>query len=115
MMLREVERHVARGEDFALETTLAGRRYVRAVPRWQARGYRVGLIYLSLPSPDIAIARVASRVRQGGHDVAEDVIRRRFDAGRRAFEHLYKPLVDEWWHYDNSGERPRLVARGMKA
>ena len=58
---------VARGDDFAFSTTLAGRAYARAIPRWQPAGYRVSLIFLSLPSPEVAIARVAERVQQGGH------------------------------------------------
>ena len=62
----------------------------------------------------IGIARVAERVRQGGHSVPEQVIRRRFHAGLANFENVYKPLVDEWWLYDNSGVRPELVERGPR-
>lgn len=60
------------------------------------RGYRVKLIFLSLPNPEIAIARVAARVSQGGHNVASAVVRRRFEAGMRNFQTKYKDLVDEW-------------------
>lgn len=114
VMAQAIRGHVARGESFAFESTLAGRGYTRAIPRWQAAGYVVSLIYLALPTPEIAIARVAERVRQGGHSVAEEVIRRRFSAGWSNFENLYKPLVDEWWLYDNSGLRPELVERGTR-
>lgn len=112
VMVQAIREHVERGEDFAFETTLAGRRYSRAILRWQASGYHVGMIFISLPSPEVAIARVASRVSRGGHSVPEDVIRRRFEAGRNNFERVYKQLADSWRLYDNSGERPALVAEG---
>lgn len=70
------------------------------------------LIFLSLASPEEAIARVALRVRQGGHDVAPEVVRRRFVAGMRNFVRTYQSLVDFWQWYDNSGARPRLVEEG---
>jgi predicted ABC-type ATPase len=114
IMVREIRDHVARGDDFAFETTLAGRRYARAIPRWQAAGYGVSMIFLALPSPEFAIARVAERVRQGGHSVPADVVRRRFHAGWSNFERVYRALVDEWWLYHNSGLRPQLVDRGAK-
>jgi predicted ABC-type ATPase len=72
------------------------------------------LIFLSLPSVDLAIERVAERVRQGGHAVPDEVVRRRFGRGRDHFEMLYKPLVDAWMLYDNAGEVPVLVASGSK-
>jgi predicted ABC-type ATPase len=90
----------------------AGRRYARAIPRWQAAGYRVGMVFIALPSAEIALARVAGRVRQGGHSVPEAVVRRRFAAGRENFEQIHKGLVDEWRLYDNSGPRPVLVDQG---
>jgi predicted ABC-type ATPase len=112
LMVRAIEEHVAHGGDFAFETTLAGRLYARAIPRWQAAGYRVGVVFLALPSAEFAIARVAMRVRQGGHAVADDVVRRRFAAGRENFEHVFKALVDDWRLYDNAGARPVLVEQG---
>jgi predicted ABC-type ATPase len=111
-MLHAIREHVARGDDFAFETTLAGRGHARAIPQWQSQGYRVGLIFLSLPSPEVAIARVALRVRQGGHSIPEDVVRRRFFAGRTNFERIYRSLVDGWTLYDNAGVDPVLVDWG---
>ena len=112
IMLAEMARKVHRGESFAFETTLSGRNYVRHIRDWRRAGYHVKLIFLSLPSPDLAVARVCTRVAQGGHDVPEDVVRRRFDAGLRHFKILYRDLVDSWAVYDNSGFRPRLLADG---
>lgn len=114
LMLELIAEHVARGESFAFETTLAGRNFARAIEPWRAAGYHVSLIFLSLPSADLAIERVAERVRQGGHPVPDDVVRRRFSRGRDHFETLYKPLVDAWMLYDNAGEVPVLVTSGGK-
>lgn len=112
LMLQEIYRRVRMGESFAFETTLAGQNYARLIPRWRAAGYGVKLIFLSLLTADLALARVAARVAQGGHDVPEDVVRRRFDAGLRNFETVYRGLVDSWVLYDNSGPTPRLLASG---
>lgn len=94
----------------ASQTTLSGFTYTRWIPRWQTDGYRVKLFYLRLPTPEAAIARVAQRVAESGHDVPEPVIRRRFHSGRRNFEDVYRGLVNDWAEYDNSGETPRLLA-----
>jgi predicted ABC-type ATPase len=82
---------------------------LRSIDRWQAAGYVVKLIFLRLDSAEEAVARVAQRVRQGGHDIPEAVIRRRFDAGLANFEQLYAPKVDAWALYDNAGVSPVLI------
>lgn len=69
----------------------------------------MSLFFLSLSTPELAIVRVAGRVRQGGHDIPEDVIRRRFGAGRRNFDTFYKDVVDDWALYDNSDTEPVLL------
>jgi len=112
LMLQEIHRRVRASESFAFETTLSGRSYARLIPRWRSAGYHVKLIFLSLPSTDLAIARISARVVQGGHDVPEQVIRRRFDAGLRNFENVYRGLVNSWALYDNSEPTPRLIASG---
>lgn len=115
LMLQAIADHVARGDDFAFETTLAGRGYARMIPRWRSLGYHMSLIFLTLPSFELAIARVAERVRQGGHSVPDDVIRRRFVAGRANFDRLYRPLVDAWALFDNAGKEPVLLDWGENA
>jgi predicted ABC-type ATPase len=112
LMLKEIDRHARSGVSFSFETTLAGRRYARLIPCWQRSGYRVHLIFLQLRNEALAIERVAERVRQGGHSVPEDVIRRRFKQGWQNFETIYRGLVDSWQLYDNSGERPELIEEG---
>ena len=97
--------------DFAFETTLAGRSHARWLRELQAAGYRTHLIFLSLPSADLAVARVADRVRRGGHHVPDAVIRRRFVAGLRNLFSVYMQVFDAWTIYDNADVvSPRLVA-----
>jgi predicted ABC-type ATPase len=101
IMLETIAEHVARGESFAFETTLSGLTYTQMIPAWRASGYVVKLIFLSLVEVEIAIERVAARVTQGGHNIPEDVIRRRFAQGIKNFDR-YKSLVHSWQLYDNS-------------
>lgn len=108
-MLEAIARHVERRESFAIETTLSGRGYARQIPQWRKLGYRVELFFLGLSSAEMAVQRVAERVRQGGHDIPEATIRRRFDAGKRLFSEVYQPMVDQWIFYDNSSDEPVLV------
>ena len=112
LMLRQIAKLVNQGESFCFETTLAGRSYARMIPKWQSQGFVVRLIFLSLTSVDIAIARVAARVAQGGHFIPEEVIRRRFTAGLANFHDLYKKLVNDWSLYENSGQYPVRLALG---
>jgi predicted ABC-type ATPase len=112
LMIKEIRLHAEHRESFAFETTLAGRFFARLVPKWRADQYQVHLVFLRLDTPELAIERVAVRVAQGGHNVTEKVIRRRFAQGWRNFRDLYRPLVDSWQLYDNSGELPRLLEGG---
>ena len=112
LMLRQIDKMVSQGESFCFETTLAGRSYARMIPKWQAEGFAVHLVFLTLPDAETAIARVAARVAQGGHSVPDDVIHRRFTAGLHNFHSVYKTLVDDWMLYDNTGQHPVQVATG---
>ncbi|NEX23459.1 AAA family ATPase [Thiorhodococcus mannitoliphagus] len=112
LMLEEIRRHVAHGRSFAFETTLSGLTYATMIDRWRADGYVVKLAFLSLSSPEEAIARVAVRVRQGGHDVPPDTIRRRFASGLDNFQNVYRHRVDYWQRFDNGGLAPVLLAEG---
>jgi predicted ABC-type ATPase len=112
LMLEEIAQCAERGESFAFETTLSGRGYVQQIKNWRARGYHVSLYFLRLPDVETAIERVALRVEQGGHDIPEPVIRRRFLSGLANFESYYKPAVDDWALYDNSGAELLLIAWG---
>ena len=106
LMLEEIASCAERGESFAFETTLSGLGYLRHIKNWRSQNYLVNLFFLSLPNAETAIARVASRVRQGGHNVPEDVIRRHFVSGLENFHRHYKMAVDDWTLYDNTGTEP---------
>ena len=102
LMLEEINNHARAGRNFAFETTLSGRNYVRMIRQWRADGYRIKLIFLSLATPEEAIRRVELRVRQGGHPIPEPVIRRRFHTGLRNFHGTYRHCVDYWQKLNNS-------------
>lgn len=112
VMLQELENCVSRAESFAFETTLSGLGYLRHIEKWRASGYRTSLFFLALPDVEAAIQRVAERVRQGGHDIPEHTIRRRFAAGWRNFQRPYRAAVDDWVLYDNSGQFPVMLEWG---
>jgi predicted ABC-type ATPase len=112
LMLEEIDECVDAGHSFSFETTLSGLAYLKKIALWQAHGYQVKLWFLSLPNEDIAVSRVARRVLQGGHNIPEDVIRRRFKAGLANFHERYSKAVDSWAFYDSSGMQPKLVVIG---
>lgn len=112
LMLEEISCRVSQRKSFAFETTLSGRGYARMISDWRNAGYRVKLIYLSLASAEEAIARVAMRVRQGGHNIPDHVVTRRFQLGMRNFQEIYRYKVDLWQWYDNSDELPVLMDEG---
>ena len=115
LMLKEMTACVESGESFAFETTLSGHCYLRRIGQWRGLGYHVSLFFLSLSSVELAVARVAERVRQGGHNIPEPVIRRRFEAGWKNFWRSYRDEVDAWALYDNSGNEPILIEWGEQA
>ncbi len=109
LMLDLIAKHAAAGDSFAFETTLSGRGYARMIAQWHEAGYRIELFFLSLPSAQFAIERVAQRVKQGGHDIPIDVIERRFASGIVQFEQVYRPLVDMWTLIDSSQSPYRVI------
>jgi len=112
VMIERIHYLAKRRVDFAFETTLASRTFAPWIKELLDTGYIFHLVFLWLPDEDFAIARVAERVRMGGHDVPEETIRRRYHKGILNFFKLYRPLTASWLFYDNSGEDPRLVAYG---
>jgi predicted ABC-type ATPase len=114
LMLNEIEFNVKKANSFAFESTLSGRAYAKDIMEWKKLGYHITLIFLSLPSEEFAIQRVAARVAAGGHDIPEATIRRRFNAGLKNFHNIYKPLADSWSLYDNSYSQPNLLDTGEK-
>ena len=111
MVLREIDRLANDRLDFAFETTLSGRTYVRRMEAWKHAGYRIEIVYLRLSSVELALRRIASRVRQGGHDVPKRDVLRRFKRGWENFQETYRPMAESWAVYDNSGASPQLLER----
>lgn len=114
VMVTRLHQLAAGREDFAFETTLASRSFAHWIETLKVEGYHFHLVFLTLPSVELAIERVAERVRMGGHDVPTATIRRRYDSGIRNFFRLYQPLADGWRVYDNTDITPRLIANGSR-
>lgn len=114
LALQRMDELEARRESFAVETTLASRSLAPRMDRLKGVGYEFHLMYVWLPSADLAVRRVADRVSRGGHNIPPDVIHRRYAAGLRNFFDIYKPLADSWVLYDNelAGDA-RLIARQL--
>lgn len=110
ILLTRIRELTQAGIDFGFETTLAGRNHAKQLSRMKSLGYRIVLIFLWLPDANLAVNRVASRVLQGGHNIPEVDIRRRFDSGLRNFFDLYQALADDWLLFDASQITPQLIA-----
>ena len=116
VMLERIYYLAKKRTDFAFETTLASKIFAPWIRNLRKTGHEFHLVYLWLPSEEFAVARLAERVRMGGHDVPEETIRRRYHAGIKNFFRLYKPLADFWRVYDNSKSAgPRLIASGGRS
>jgi predicted ABC-type ATPase len=110
VFLRRIDDMVRCRHEFAFETTLSGRGYVRLLRRVRGRGFRIVLFYLWIPSAAFSAARVASRVANGGHDIPVEAIKRRYPKSLGNLFRLYLPLADHTLIFDNSGDRAALVA-----
>lgn len=110
VMLDHLHELAAARQSFAFETTLSGRAYARWLRELTQSGYAVHLLYYWLRSSEVAIDRVAERVRAGGHHVPDDTIRRRYSRSVRNFLELYRPVVTTWQVYDNSHGVRHLIA-----
>lgn len=118
IMLARLDALAAARETFAFESTLSGRGHVARLRRLAEAGYRVQVFFLWLPSPELAIARVESRARHGGHHISPEVVRRRHHRSLHNFVHLYRPVASAWRVYDSGGwqadrDSVPLVASGV--
>ena len=111
--LMELDRLSKARLDFAFESTLSGLTYLGRLKRWKAAGYRIEIIYLRLASPQLALRRIAARVKQGGHDVPRADVLRRFDRGWKNFVTAYRLQADAWTVYDNSGDSPKRLEQSL--
>ncbi len=113
-MIMKINYLLGRYETFAIETTLATRSLMKVVQEAQSMGYEVSVLYFWLNSPELAISRVRDRVAAGGHNIPDNVIRRRYLVGLKYFFEIYKPLCDHWILADNSRSPFSVVAEGSK-
>jgi predicted ABC-type ATPase len=112
IMIQRIRHLTDQRKTFAFESTLSGRTPARWIDSAKREGYDFHMLFLWLQSPELAIERVAERVRRGGHDVPEEVIRRRYQMGIRNFFRIYQPQADEWMMYDTSLSESDLIATG---
>lgn len=109
-MLTEIDLLAQGRADFGFETTLSGRSYLRLIARLKKQGYAVHFFFLWLSSVDLALSRIKGRVSEGGHDVPEADVRRRFDRAIKNSLVLYRALADSWFLFDNSLRTPSVIA-----
>jgi len=111
LMLEQIYEYADKGVDFAFETTLAGRSYVKLLKDLKNKGYKIHLYFLWVSNVKLAINRIAERVQIGGHDVPKETVRRRFSRGLHNLVDLYMPLLDSWIIFDNSTDTPCVIAK----
>lgn len=112
LMLKRLQILLESGENFAFETTLSTRSYVNFIEKAKEQNYQVTCLFFWLHSVELAISRVETRVREGGHHIPEDVIRRRYKSGLMNFFNLFLPRVDNWLFVNNSGDMYEIIAEG---
>jgi predicted ABC-type ATPase len=110
LMLEQIHSLGNRGVDFGFETTLSGKAYVKVLQDMKKGGYLIHLFFLWISDVELAVERIRLRVRNGGHPIPEDVVRRRFGRSLPNFLSFYKPLADSWAIFDNSGDVPKMIA-----
>ncbi len=111
-MLERIKMLAERREDFGFETTLAGTVFANLLDNLKESGYQIHIFYLWVQNADIAIARIADRVRRGGHSVPDEVVRRRFSRSISNYFCLYRSSAHYWALFDNSTETPTVIASG---
>ena len=109
IMIQQMDEFVKNNESFAFETTFSGKGYDKKIRNWKSQDYEIIMYYLKLPSVDMAIERVRLRVSQGGHNVPENIIRRRYDRSWENFQHIYRDLADSWTVFDTTKKMPVII------
>ena len=110
LMLEQIHSLAERGLDFGFETTFSGKTYVKLLEGMKKGGYLIHIFFLWIIDVELALERIKLRVRNGGHHIPEAIVRRRFGRSLPNFLHFYKPLVDSWTIFDNSGNIPKMIA-----
>ena len=110
ILLEQIETYASKRKDFAFETTLSGMNYLSRFRDLKKEGYAIHLFFLWIPDVKLSLARVATRVKMGGHGIAEKVVRRRFHKGIKNFSDHYRQVLDSWMLFDNSRDIPYRIA-----
>lgn len=110
LMLKRIDELLNNEVSFSIETTLATKSYASLVKNAHRKGYKVNLLFFWIDSPEMAVERVAKRVREGGHNIPTDVILRRYTAGIKNFFNIYKDIVDYWILVDNATNPRQIIA-----
>ena len=110
LVLEQIHSLAERRLDFGFETTLSGKTYVKLLQGMKEGGYLIHIFFLWISDVELALERIRLRVRNGGHHIPEDVVRRRFIRSLPNFLRIYKPLANSWVIFDNSGDIPRMIA-----
>lgn len=109
LMIQNINECVKKSESFAFETTLSGKGYINKIRKWKTKQYEIIIYYLKVPTVEFAIERVKLRVSQGGHNIPEQDITRRFGRSWLNFQQIYKLLADSWIVFDTSGNQPVIL------
>lgn len=112
LMLQRIKELIFLNESFAIETTLSTKSYKQLVENAKSKSYEVILLFLTLDSAELAIQRVRSRVKEGGHNIAKNVIVRRYRNGLQNLFNIYIPIVSKWIIVNNSSEKFEFIAKG---
>ncbi len=115
IMLTRINEFIKLQVDFSFETTLAPKYFINLINEAQQKGYFVTLVFFWLNTVDLAIQRVKMRVSEGGHNIPEDTIRRRYKSGIRNLVKKYIPVSDYWIIINNSEGPFNVVAEGLKS
>ncbi|MBF0478801.1 MAG: zeta toxin family protein [Candidatus Omnitrophica bacterium] len=110
LVLQQIDNFANQGVEFAFETTLSGKTYLRLLKELKLKGYKLHLFFLWVPDKRLALARIKDRVAEGGHNIPANDARRRFVRSIYNFLSVYRPIFDSWMLFDNSGTAPRLIA-----
>lgn len=112
LLIKQLDDLIGAGRSFALESTLAGKYLLKKISECRKYGYRIILIYIFLDNHEVALNRIRTRVRNGGHDIPERDVIRRFHRSKKNFWEYYKDIVDEWILYYNGEDQLVHVATG---
>ncbi len=113
IMLKRIDQLIKNNKDFAFETTLASKSYIKTIEKVKRLNYKVNLIFFWLESPELAIERVRLRVQEGGHNIPSKTIKRRYFSGLKNLFEFYIPKCDYWMIFNNSESPAEFIAEGF--